>query len=319
MNYVKQLSAFLELSTGKLNAKEQAMYLRLFKIANELRWREWFEVADSQLMRELMISSRNTIKAIREKLVEAGFIQVTFSGTGRLIKYRLVDLENGESGDLEMETCSKKEHPKIEGCSKIEQVESEGVLKNCAGGAQKMSRGCSKIEHIINYKHKHTPPPYSLESQHSVVAVIEQQGGAQENELPQISPELKREYENKIFNAPKPEELEKIAILERKHTAQRVKKAINVAAQRGKHSADYVAGILNRSMAIGYVDLDGQKNRERGEIHGREKNVTRYTGQHEGESPEEYVNRLNAEYSEADRNQAYLRHIQPYAGGTGGT
>lgn len=316
MNYVKQLNAFMEKSIGILNAKEQAVYLRLFKIANELHWREGFEVADSQLMRELMISSRNTIKAIRETLIEKGFIKVTYSGTGRLIKYNLVDLTNLESEieEPDEDTCSKNE----QGCSKIEQVETRGVLNNCAGGAQKLSRGCSKIEHIINYKHKHTPPSSSLEPQHSVVAIIDPQRKTVQDGIPQVSPALKQEYENRIYNTPNPAELEKLAILEEKHSAMRVIRAIAISAKRGKRSADYIAGILNRSKAMGYTDLDNSDTDEGSEKHGQQP-VKRYTGQMEGETAEEYLARLNAEYEEADRNQAYLRKIQPYTGGTGGT
>ena len=320
MNYVKQLNAFMEKSIGQLNAKEQAAYLRLFNIANKLKWREWFEVADSQLMRELMISSRNTIKAIRETLINKGFIEVTYSGAGRLIKYNLVDLTNLESEIEEPDepdepTCSKNE----QGCSKIEQVETGGMLKNCAGDAQKLSRGCSKIDTIINYKHKHTPPSSSLEPQHSVVAIIDPQRKTVQDGIPEVSPALKQEYENRIYNAPNPVELEKLAILEEKHSAMRVIRAIAISAKRGKRSADYIAGILNRSKAMGYTDLDNFKTDEGSEKHGREQPVKRYTGQVEGETAEEYLARLNAEYEEADRNQAYLRKIQPYTGGTGGT
>lgn len=74
MNYVRQLNAFGEKSIGVLNAKEQAMYLRLFLIHNALRRPEWFTVSNTQLMRELDIKSEHTVIKLREQLRQKGFL-----------------------------------------------------------------------------------------------------------------------------------------------------------------------------------------------------------------------------------------------------
>lgn len=313
MNYVKQLNAFMEKSIGQLNAKEQAAYLRLFNIANKLKWREWFTVADSQLMRELMIT-RNTLRNIRNTLIEKGFIKVTEPINGQMRKYFIVNLEE-QTEDSSENTLSEidrvSENDRVSKFDRVSKIDREGC--------QKLTGGVSKIDTIINYKHKHTPSSSSLEPQHSVVAIIDPQDSTPQNEPPPVSTELKREYENQIFNAPNAAELEKLAILEEKHSAMRVIRAIAISAKRGKRSADYIAGILKRSQAMGYTDLDESGTDEGSGKHGREQPVKRYTGQVEGETAEEYIARLTAECEEADRNQAYLREIQPYAGGNGGT
>ena len=319
MNYVKQLNAFMEKSIGQLNAKEQAAYLRLFNIANKLKWREWFTVADSQLMKELMIT-RNTLRTVRNNLIDKGFIKVTEPEPGQMREYHIIELE-GQATDSNEDTLSEidrvSESDK-EGCQKL----TGGLSKINREERQKLTGTLSKIDTIINYKHKHkykhTPPSSSLEPQHSVVAIIDPQRKTFQEGIPQVSPALKQEYENRIYNTPNPAELEKLAILEEKHSAMRVIRAIAISAKRGKRSADYIAGILNRSKAMGYTDLDNFKTDEGSEKHGQQP-AKRYTGQMEGETAEEYLARLNAEYEEADRNQAYLRKIQPYTGGTGGT
>lgn len=290
MNYVKQLNAFMEKSIGRLNAKEQAMYLRLFNIANKLKWRDWFDVADSQLMHELMIS-RNTLKGIRDRLVASGFVQTSEPANGKMRKYHLIDLEDAE----------KVEHTlsKIDRVSKID-----------TGGCQKLTGTLSKIEHIINNKHKQCSLSRN-EAQHNEVPLI----GGEESELPNLSEDLKRHYENRMHNAPGVTTLEQLAILEEAHTKERVIKAIDIAARKGVRYLDFVAGILNRSKIIGYTDLDKKGGRR----NDWEQPAKRYTGQADGETPEEYIERLNREYAEADRNQEYLKTIQPYTGDDGGT
>lgn len=92
MNYVRQLNAFGEKSIGVLNAKEQAMYLRLFLIANQLKWPEWFEVANSQLMRELGMRWKKTIIDARRELEKKGFIRSVDPGHKMKTRYHLIQL-----------------------------------------------------------------------------------------------------------------------------------------------------------------------------------------------------------------------------------
>lgn len=89
MNYVRQLNAFGEKSIGVLNAKEQAMYLRLFLIHNTLRRPEWFTVSNTQLMRELKIKSEHTVIKLREQLRQKGFLIFRSTGQGKMIAYHM--------------------------------------------------------------------------------------------------------------------------------------------------------------------------------------------------------------------------------------
>ena len=89
MNYVRQLNAFGEKSIGVLNAKEQAMYLRLFLIHNALRRPEWFAVSNTQLMRELDIKSEHTVIKLREQLRQKGFLIFRSIGQGKMIAYHM--------------------------------------------------------------------------------------------------------------------------------------------------------------------------------------------------------------------------------------
>ena len=97
MNYVRQLNAFGEKSIGVLNAKEQAMYLRLFLIANQLKWPEWFEVANSQLMRELGMGWKKTIIDVRRELEKKGFIRSVDPGHKMKTRYHLIQLYDDAS------------------------------------------------------------------------------------------------------------------------------------------------------------------------------------------------------------------------------
>ncbi len=89
MNYVKQLNAFGQKSAGNLDAKEQALYLRLFLICNQLRRPEWFAVSNVQLMRELSIGSEHTVIRIRSSLKKKGFIDFQSTGKGKMMAYHL--------------------------------------------------------------------------------------------------------------------------------------------------------------------------------------------------------------------------------------
>ena len=109
MNYVRQLNAFGEKSIGVLNAREQAMYLRLFLIANQLKWPEWFEVANSQLMRELGMRWKKTIIDARRELEKKGFIRSVDPGHKMKTRYHLIQLYD----DASKCTCQQKLDTKL--------------------------------------------------------------------------------------------------------------------------------------------------------------------------------------------------------------
>lgn len=133
-NYIKQMNAFLAQSAGVLGAKEQAVYLRLFGIWNSLKRPEWFEAADSQLMRELKISSRNTIRTCRKQLIEHGFIRSYNPGHRKKTLYQLLDLTDFE---VSKNDISKNDISKID-------------TSRC----QKMTPKVSNFDHYIKEKDK---------------------------------------------------------------------------------------------------------------------------------------------------------------------
>ena len=110
INYVKQMNAFLEKSVGVLGAREQAVYLRLFGIWNKLQFPECFDVADSQLARELSINRCTVIKA-RKELRERGFISFTAPPKRKPIKYRIFTLYDEGCINFQQQGCIKKQQP----------------------------------------------------------------------------------------------------------------------------------------------------------------------------------------------------------------
>lgn len=107
MNYVRQLNAFGEKSIGVLNAKEQAMYLRLFLIHNALRRPEWFTVSNTQLMRELDIKSEHTVIKLREQLRQKGFLIFRSTGQGKMIAYHMPILYSDTPAKNAGDPCKK--------------------------------------------------------------------------------------------------------------------------------------------------------------------------------------------------------------------
>ena len=114
MNYVKQLNAFGVRRVGVLNAREQAMYLCLFLIANQLKWPDWFEVANSQIMREAGIKSKVTIISTRRSLEEKGFIQSIDPGHKKKMRYHLPKLYGDDAKGLKNEPIEPSKGTKFE-------------------------------------------------------------------------------------------------------------------------------------------------------------------------------------------------------------
>lgn len=72
--------------------KEQAVYVRLLGIWNELRRPEWFPVSIKQLMRESGIGRRNTIADVRHSLERKGFIRSRRLKRTSIVEYHLEPL-----------------------------------------------------------------------------------------------------------------------------------------------------------------------------------------------------------------------------------
>lgn len=92
LDFIGQFRAFIKLSAGKLDPKEQLIYFRLLGIWNELRRPEWFPVARSQLMRETGMNRAYTITTIKNCLEKKGFIETKRNGRTGTTMYRMIPL-----------------------------------------------------------------------------------------------------------------------------------------------------------------------------------------------------------------------------------
>lgn len=233
MNYVRQLNAFGEKSIGVLNAKEQAMYLRLFLIANQLKWPEWFEVANSQLMRELGMRWKKTIIDARRELEKKGFIRSVDPGHKMKTRYHLIQLYDDSSKG------SKNEPMDDAKGSKNEPITEPRVRKSNPKG--------SKNEPITPPKgSKNEPYINSINSKHisSTTAPPQDENFRQVVEV----------YEKSIRLVPSPADLERLSDCLDHYGKDALLKAIDRADYRGRRSMGYIEGILKSWEQNGYDD-----------------------------------------------------------------
>ena len=233
MNYVRQLNAFGEKSIGVLNAKEQAMYLRLFLIANQLKWPEWFEVANSQLMRELGMRWKKTIIDARRELEKKGFIRSVDPGHKMKTRYHLIQLYDDASKGTKNEPMDDDKG------SKNEPITEPRVRKSNPKG--------SKNEPITPTKgSKNEPYINSINSKHisSTTAPPQDENFRQVVEV----------YEKSIRPVPSPADLERLSDCLDHYGKNALLKAIDRADYRGRRSMGYIEGILKSWEQNGYDD-----------------------------------------------------------------
>lgn len=233
MNYVRQLNAFGEKSIGVLNAREQAMYLRLFLIANQLKWPEWFEVANSQLMRELGMGWKKTIIDARRELEKKGFIRSVDPGHKMKTRYHLIQLYDDASKG------SKNEPITTAKGSKNEPITEPRVRKSNPKG--------SKNEPIAPPKgSKNEPYINSINSKHISSTTAPPQD--------EIFRQVVEVYEKSIRPVPSPADLERLSDCLDHYGKDALLKAIDRADYRGRRSMGYIEGILKSWEQNGYDD-----------------------------------------------------------------
>ena len=256
MNYVKQLNAFMKKSIGVLDAKEQAMYIRLFCIQNELHFPEWFSVSNQQLKRELKIGSVHTIIRVRTSLAGKGFIRVQPDGQGKMAKYALPVLYEEtltpNSEENEASTPAKTAQVETSTPAKIAQVENGNPCKNCTTPVQKLHRTPAKIAHIINNKHKHI----------ATTTTTRARGDAKRS--PPEHDEVIDVYQREIRPVCSEYELQKLNDDVEHFGREAVIKAIHRAVLRNNRSLGYVEGILRKWEAHGYDEEGDMANGQRG-------------------------------------------------------
>lgn len=233
MNYVKQLNAFGVRRVGVLNAREQAMYLSLFLIANQLKWPDWFEVANSQIMREAGIKSKVTIISTRRSLEEKGFIQSIDPGHKKKMRYHLPKLYGDDAKGLKNEPIEPSKGTKnkpIEG-ARVQNLNPKGTKNEPIEG----SKGTNFEPYINSINSKHisstTAPPQD-ENFRQVVEV----------------------YEKSIRPVPSPADLERLSDCLDHYGKDALLKAIDRADYRGRRSMGYIEGILKSWEQNGYDD-----------------------------------------------------------------
>lgn len=239
MNYVRQLNAFGEKSIGVLNAKEQAMYLRLFLIANQLKWPEWFEVANSQLMRELGMRWKKTIIDARRELEKKGFIRSVDPGHKMKTRYHLIQLYDDASKGTKNEPMNDDKG------SKNEPITEPRVRKSNPKG--------SKNEPITPTKgSKNEPYINSINSKHisSTTAPPQEENFRQVVEV----------YEKSIRPVPSPADLERLSDCLDHYGKDALLKAIDRADYRGRRSMGYIEGILKSWEQNGYDDPEEESH-----------------------------------------------------------
>lgn len=245
MNYVKQLNAFGVRRVGVLNAREQAMYLCLFLIANQLKWPDWFEVANSQIMREAGIKSKVTIISTRRSLEEKGFIQSIDPGHKKKMRYHLPKLYGDDAKGLKNEPIELSKGTKnepIEG-ARVQNLNPKGTKNEPIEG----SKGTKFEPYINSINSKHissttAPPPD--ETYRQVVEV----------------------YEKSIRPVPSPADLERLSDCLDHYGKDALLKAIDRADYRGRRSMGYIEGILKSWEQNGY---DDPENPEEEHGHGK--------------------------------------------------
>ena len=233
MNYVKQLNAFGVRRVGVLNAREQAMYLCLFLIANQLKWPDWFEVANSQIMREAGIKSKVTIISTRRSLEEKGFIQSIDPGHKKKMRYHLPKLYGDDAKGLKNEPIEPSKGTKNEPIddARVQNLNPKGTKNEPIEG----SKGTNFEPYINSINSKHisstTAPPQD-ENFRQVVEV----------------------YEKSIRPVPSPADLERLSDCLDHYGKDALLKAIDRADYRGRRSMGYIEGILKSWEQNGYDD-----------------------------------------------------------------
>lgn len=248
MNYVKQLNAFGVRRVGVLNAREQAMYLCLFLIANQLKWPDWFEVANSQIMREAGIKSKVTIISTRRSLESKGFIESIDLGHKRKMRYHLPKLYGDDAMGLKNEPIEGSKGTKNEPIAdaRVQNLNPKGTKNEPIEG----SKGTNFEPYINSINSKHissTTAPPQEETFRQVVEV----------------------YEKSIRPVPSPADLERLSDCLDHYGKDALLKAIDRADYRGRRSMGYIEGILKSWEQNGYDDPEEKRGKNKNGEYGK--------------------------------------------------
>ncbi|RGS72031.1 DnaD domain protein [Mitsuokella sp. AF21-1AC] len=264
MNYVKQLNAFGVRRAGVLNAREQAMYLCLFLVANQLKWPEWFDVANSRIMREAGIKSKVTIISTRRSLEEKGFIQSIDPGHKKKTRYHLPKLYEDDAKGSKNEPIEASNGTKIVPIKTTKGTKNEPIE---GARVQNLNPKGTKNEPIEGPKGtKFEPYINNINSKH----ISSTTAPPQDDNFRQVV----EVYEKSIRPVPSPADLERLSDCLEHYGKEALFKAIDRADYRGRRSMGYIEGILRSWEQNGYDDPEEDTNGHRTAKHsgrGRKK------------------------------------------------
>lgn len=267
LDFIQQFRAFIKLSAGRLDAKEQAVYLRLLGVWNELRRPEWFAVSRSQLMKELEIKHAHTITLAKNALVSKGFIEAQRNGKMGTMMYKLVPLARSKNDLRE---------------SNNDLVKGATRSKNDLEQVKKRPTARSKIDHI----------PESTKNKDYIAAAATR---ACAREGDQNLSEVVQTFSNNIHPVTGEIELGKLTSFLDDFGKDWTLAAITEAAENNGRSVRYIEAILER------WKRDGFQSERRGE-HGGARKHSAGTAGHSGESEKvrrraEELAKFRAEYN----------------------
>ena len=246
MKFIDQLKAFGEQSAGVLDAKEQAMYLRLFLIANKLGWPVKFPVSIDQLKKELGIASSHTIINLKRSLEEHGFIETEKGNRTSAVWFRIVDLTDaGDAANAEPTSA------KIARTSaKNALVEASASAKNALASAKNALDKCKKCTSLV--QNLHTSIDSRQEDRNKTTAAVSREDVAEAVNL----------FSNNIHPITGEIELQKLTSFLDDYGKDWTLAAIREAAEHGGQSVSYIFAILKNWKRHG-------RKTQKGEHHGR--------------------------------------------------
>lgn len=103
LNYITQLNMFEQLCIGRLPAKAQFIYYKLFKWSNRFGLGEPFQLSNKLIMSECEIFNEKTFIQNRNLLIQAGFINFLAGKKGSPSTYVICDLTK-YTGNLQVNT-----------------------------------------------------------------------------------------------------------------------------------------------------------------------------------------------------------------------
>ena len=243
-----------------LDAKEQAMYLRLLLICNRLRRPDWFSVSNSQLMRELKVKSIHTVVKLRDSLMQKGFIESRRADAGKMTEYRLPILYEDILSNFEVDplenyasTPAKNTLTSVKNALDPCKICTSTPVKNALLSAKNAQNPCKKCTHLKE-KNKDIKDIKSRVERETPTTNINSKLATKDFK------ETLDVFQKEIHMVASPLEIEKLADDVETYGKEITIRAIKRASIRGKRSIGYIDGILRSWKEIGYDEKESNSD-----------------------------------------------------------